>query len=105
MIYLLLSLLGLFLFLTFERLLLEQRLRKIPLRISVTGTRGKSAVVRMLASVLREDGRRVVAKTTGAQAFGSFSVFTSTILGFGVFIGPATAKRETAGTAGSPAPL
>lgn len=40
----------------------------IPLRISVTGTRGKTTLVRALASVLREDGRRVVAKTTGSEA-------------------------------------
>lgn len=36
--------------------------------IAVTGTRGKSSVVRMLASVLREHGRKVLAKTTGSQA-------------------------------------
>ena len=40
----------------------------IPLRISVTGTRGKTTLVRMLASVLRESGRTVLAKTTGTQA-------------------------------------
>jgi len=40
----------------------------IPVRIAVTGTRGKSSVVRMLASVLREDGWRVLAKSTGAEA-------------------------------------
>ncbi|MCK5649821.1 MAG: poly-gamma-glutamate synthase PgsB, partial [Gemmatimonadetes bacterium] len=39
----------------------------IPLRIAVTGTRGKSSVARMLAAVLREDGRKVLAKTTGAE--------------------------------------
>ncbi len=36
--------------------------------IAVTGTRGKSSIVRMLASVLRESGRTVLAKTTGSQA-------------------------------------
>lgn len=40
----------------------------IPVRIAVTGTRGKSSVVRMLAAALRQDGWRVVAKTTGAEA-------------------------------------
>lgn len=39
----------------------------IPLRITVTGTRGKTSVARMLAAVLREDGRTVLAKTTGSQ--------------------------------------
>jgi poly-gamma-glutamate synthase PgsB/CapB len=38
------------------------------LRIAVTGTRGKSSVTRLLASVLREHGHRVLAKTTGSQA-------------------------------------
>jgi len=40
----------------------------IPLRISVTGTRAKSSVVRMLAAALREDGWTVVGKSTGAEA-------------------------------------
>lgn len=60
---------GLFLlWLVMERILHERNLRAIPLRISVTGTRGKSSVVRMLASVLRMDGRTVLAKTTGSRA-------------------------------------
>ena len=65
---LLLSLLGLFGYLAGERFLLKRRIASVPLRITVTGTRGKSSVVRLLASVLREDGRRVVAKTTGSRA-------------------------------------
>ena len=40
----------------------------IPLRVMVTGTRGKTSVARSLASVLREDGRKVLAKTTGSEA-------------------------------------
>jgi poly-gamma-glutamate synthase PgsB/CapB len=68
MFFLTLSLLGLILFLACERILLDRRLNSVPLRISVTGTRGKSTVVRMLASVLRENGRTVVAKTTGSKA-------------------------------------
>lgn len=44
------------------------RLRaSIPLRIAVTGTRGKSSVTRKIASVLRESGRRAAAKTTGSR--------------------------------------
>ncbi|NIM90866.1 MAG: poly-gamma-glutamate synthase PgsB [Candidatus Aminicenantes bacterium] len=46
-------------------MLLAQRIKKIPLRICVTGTRGKSSVVRLIASSLREAGVRVLAKTTG----------------------------------------
>jgi poly-gamma-glutamate synthase PgsB/CapB len=56
------------LYLVCERLMLDRRVAAIPLRIAVTGTRGKSSVARMIASVLREDGRRVTAKTTGSQA-------------------------------------
>ena len=55
------------LYLTYERLLLNRQIDRIPLRICVTGTRGKSTVTRLLASVLRQDGRRVLAKTTGTQ--------------------------------------
>lgn len=50
-----------------EKLAHRRRLRRIPLRIAVTGTRGKSSVTRLLASVLRASGRRVLAKTTGSQ--------------------------------------
>src|SRR5512137_3000987 len=56
------------LFLVWERVGLSRSHRRIPLRIAVTGTRGKSSVVRLLASILKEDGRKVVAKTTGSQA-------------------------------------
>jgi gamma-polyglutamate synthase len=61
--------LVLFLFyLVCERLVLDRRRAAIPLRIAVTGTRGKSSVTRIIASVLRENGMRVIAKTTGSQA-------------------------------------
>jgi len=56
------------LYLITERILLNRSVGRIPVRIAVTGTRGKSSVVRMLASVLREDGRQVLAKTTGSEA-------------------------------------
>jgi len=51
-----------------ERRRLDRAHSAIPLRIAVTGTRGKTTVARLLASVLREDGRRVLAKTTGSEA-------------------------------------
>lgn len=41
--------------------------RRIPLRIAVTGSRGKSTVTRLIAAALRADGRTVVAKTTGSR--------------------------------------
>lgn len=56
------------LFLTVERLVLDARLRRIPVRVGVTGTRGKSSVTRLVAGALRESGARVLAKTTGSRA-------------------------------------
>ena len=41
------------------------RLAKIPIRIHVNGTRGKSSVVRLIAAGLRGAGIRTCAKTTG----------------------------------------
>ncbi len=55
-------------YLIVERARLERHRIAIPLVIAVTGTRGKSSVTRMLASVLRASGRRVLAKTTGSEA-------------------------------------
>jgi poly-gamma-glutamate synthase PgsB/CapB len=55
-------------YLLLERVRIDRRRGAIPLLITVTGTRGKSSVTRMFASVLRESGRRVLAKTTGSQA-------------------------------------
>jgi gamma-polyglutamate synthase len=43
-------------------------LRRIPIRVCVTGTRGKSTVTRLVASALRESGLTVLAKTTGSRA-------------------------------------
>jgi len=56
------------LYLLIERLALDARLRRIPVRICVTGTRGKSSVVRLIAGALRESGMIVLAKTTGSRA-------------------------------------
>ncbi len=68
LIIILLAVIIFLLYLIHERILLTNRVNSIPLRICVTGTRGKSSVVRLFASILREDGRQVLAKTTGAQA-------------------------------------
>jgi gamma-polyglutamate synthase len=56
------------LYLAWERVSLYRARRLVPLRIAITGTRGKSSVARLIASILKEDGRRVIAKTTGSQA-------------------------------------
>jgi poly-gamma-glutamate synthase PgsB/CapB len=42
-----------------------RRLRSIPIRIHVNGTRGKSSVTRLIAAGLRAGGIRTCAKTTG----------------------------------------
>ncbi len=62
------AMLAVLVFLVLERGCLDRSRKAIPLRIAVTGTRGKTSVTRMLASVLRENGRRVLAKTTGSTA-------------------------------------
>ena len=51
-----------------ERLKVTKKRRQIPLRICVTGTRGKSSVTRLIAGSLREAGKKVMAKTTGSRA-------------------------------------
>jgi len=43
-------------------------LRRIPIRIHVNGTRGKSSVTRLIAAGLRGGGIRTFAKTTGSAA-------------------------------------
>jgi len=50
-----------------ERVRLDRCRNAIPLRITVTGTRGKTSIVSLLASVLRESGQSVLAKTTGSE--------------------------------------
>ncbi|MEM9193034.1 MAG: poly-gamma-glutamate synthase PgsB [Myxococcota bacterium] len=56
------------LYLVAETLLHRRRLRRIPIRIHVNGTRGKSSVTRLITAGLRAGGKRVVAKTTGTLA-------------------------------------
>jgi poly-gamma-glutamate synthase PgsB/CapB len=47
---------------------LKSRISRIPLRICVTGTRGKSSVVRLIAACLRDSRMLVLAKTTGSKS-------------------------------------
>jgi len=58
---------ALILLLSIERIVCRKRILKIPLRICVTGTRGKSSVVRLIVSILREAGYIVIGKTTGSE--------------------------------------
>jgi poly-gamma-glutamate synthase PgsB/CapB len=51
-----------------ESLLYRRSLRRIPIRIHVNGTRGKSSVTRLIAAGLRAGGVRTCAKTTGTLA-------------------------------------
>jgi len=46
----------------------RRHLRRIPVRVHVNGSRGKSSVARLIAAGLRGGGLRVVAKTTGSAA-------------------------------------
>jgi len=52
----------------FENFLHQRNLRRIPIRILVNGTRGKSSVTRLIAGALRQAGYRTIAKTTGSEA-------------------------------------
>jgi gamma-polyglutamate synthase len=44
-----------------------RQVKRIPFRVAVTGTRGKSTVTRMIAAALKEAGFPVLAKTTGSK--------------------------------------
>src|SRR5438876_6804518 len=46
----------------------RRALARIPIRIHVNGTRGKSSVTRLIAAALRAEGIPTVAKTTGTSA-------------------------------------
>lgn len=59
---------GLFcLYLWGEKYYLSRNRKSLPLRIAVTGSRGKSTVTRIIASILREAGFSPMAKTTGSK--------------------------------------
>jgi poly-gamma-glutamate synthase PgsB/CapB len=52
----------------FERRAVERDVKRLAVRVAVTGTRGKSTVTRLIAAGLREAGSAVLAKTTGSKA-------------------------------------
>jgi len=51
-----------------ERMVHRRNLAKIPVRVHVNGTRGKSSVTRLIAAALRAHGTVTCAKTTGTLA-------------------------------------
>lgn len=51
-----------------ERILHRKNMKKIPIRILVNGTRGKTSTTRMIAAALNEAGIRTWAKSTGTAA-------------------------------------
>lgn len=55
-------------FLFLEKKNHDQIFKRIPIRIHVNGTRGKSSVTRLIHSILVEEGWKVFAKTTGSTA-------------------------------------
>lgn len=67
MIFIMILVVAVVLLLLMERFKLKKHRQQIPLRICVTGTRGKSSVTRLIAGSLREAGMRVLAKTTGSR--------------------------------------
>jgi poly-gamma-glutamate synthase PgsB/CapB len=68
-IYAVLILIGLYiLFLRIEKVRHEKKIKSIPVRVWVNGSRGKSSVTRLIAAGLRASGKKVVAKTTGTRA-------------------------------------
>jgi len=64
----LISLLCLILAGAIERLALHRSLLRIPIRVVVNGTRGKSTVVRLLAAALDEAGIPALGRSTGSAA-------------------------------------
>lgn len=51
-----------------ENALHQHRLRQIPIRILVNGTRGKTSVCRVIVSALNASGIRTMGRTTGSEA-------------------------------------
>ncbi|WP_245579704.1 poly-gamma-glutamate synthase PgsB [Alteribacter aurantiacus] len=51
-----------------ERNRLRKNINKIPTRVLVNGIRGKSTVTRLIMGIMKENGDRVVGKTTGTSA-------------------------------------
>ncbi len=68
MLFLLILLGALLFYGIFEHQRHTRRISKIPIRIHINGSRGKSSVTRLIAAGLREGGVSTFAKTTGSSA-------------------------------------
>ncbi len=51
--------------LVFEKLWIDRNIKRIPIRIHVNGTRGKSTVVKYISEILRTNNYKTVSKITG----------------------------------------
>ncbi|MFG6147007.1 poly-gamma-glutamate synthase PgsB [Halobacillus sp. B23F22_1] len=51
-----------------ERITLDRKLKQIPTRVLINGIRGKSTVTRLVMGILKENGDKVIGKTTGTSA-------------------------------------
>lgn len=67
MFFLLIITLGFIIYGVLEARQHHTNVKKIPIRIQVNGTRGKSSVTRLIAGGLRAGGIKVIAKTTGTK--------------------------------------
>ncbi|MCL4304523.1 poly-gamma-glutamate synthase PgsB [bacterium] len=65
MVFLFLAFSAFLAYAIWEYLQHQRRVKSIPIRIHVNGTRGKSSVTRLIAAGLRAGGIRTLAKTTG----------------------------------------
>ncbi|WP_019849549.1 poly-gamma-glutamate synthase PgsB [Desulfitobacterium sp. PCE1] len=52
----------------YEQIRHNRNLNRIPLRVNINGTRGKSTATRLITGILKEAGEKVVGKTTGTSA-------------------------------------
>ncbi|NYB73643.1 poly-gamma-glutamate synthase PgsB [Sedimentibacter hydroxybenzoicus DSM 7310] len=52
----------------YEQIKHNKRLNLLDIRININGTRGKSTATRLITSILKESGLKVVGKTTGTSA-------------------------------------
>ncbi|RNA67751.1 poly-gamma-glutamate synthase PgsB [Alteribacter keqinensis] len=52
----------------YERVTLSKKIDQIPTRVLINGIRGKSTVTRLIMGIMKENGDRVVGKTTGTSA-------------------------------------